>query len=292
MAGNPKRATHVKPCIPGTLWIVATPIGNLGDISARAREILGGADLIAAEDTRVTRRLLSALGISGRLVSLHEHNERGVAASLVDKLLAGGDIALVSDAGTPLISDPGFRLVRAAREKGVTVSPVPGACAAIAALSVSGLPTDRFWFEGFLPPRAGARQKRLEALAAISATLVFYEASRRLPDTLKDLAGVLGADRPAVLAREMTKQHETIFDGTLEMVLDAVRRDPDQRLGESVIVVGGGRHTGADVSTEALARALIPELPPARAARVLSQVTDLSRKGAFALIEHLKSGGQ
>lgn len=275
----------------GTLWIVATPIGNLNDISARARDILTRADLIAAEDTRVTRRLLSALGISARLVSLHEHNERKAAGSLVEKLLAGESIALVSDAGTPLISDPGFRLVRMAREKGIVVSPVPGPSAAVAALSVSGLPTDRFWFEGFLPPRAAARRKRLETLAGISATLVFYEASRRLPDTLENMSGVFGPDRPAVLARELTKQHETVLDGTLESVLESVRRDPEQQLGESVIVVGGSAHAADTTDAESLARELIGELPPARAARILGRVTGLSRKEAFALVEHLKGPG-
>src|SRR5574338_1077370 len=179
----------------GKLWVVATPIGNLGDLSPRAREALRDADVIAAEDTRRSRPLLQHFGIATPLTALHEHNERAAVAALLAKLQAGGNVALISDAGTPLVSDPGFRLVRGAREAGIDIVPVPGACAAIAALSVAGLPSDRFVFEGFLPAKASARRERLALLAAEPRTLAFHESSHRIEDTLADMAAAFGADR-------------------------------------------------------------------------------------------------
>ncbi|HHO68310.1 MAG TPA: 16S rRNA (cytidine(1402)-2'-O)-methyltransferase, partial [Gammaproteobacteria bacterium] len=193
----------------GTLFVVATPIGNLGDMTPRGVEVLQQADLIAAEDTRHSRRLAEHFGIATPMLALHEHNERSVAARLVERLRQGESIALISDAGTPLISDPGYQLVRAAREAGVPVVPVPGASALVAALSVAGLPTDRFVFEGFLPPRQAARRKRLEALKDEPRTLVFYESSHRIVDSLNDLKDVFGPGRQALLARELTKAFET-----------------------------------------------------------------------------------
>ena len=224
---------------PGTLFVVATPIGNRADLTDRARETLAGVDLIAAEDTRHTGQLLVLLGIRTPLLALHEHNEAARAEELTTRLQHGARIALVSDAGTPLLSDPGFRLVAAAAAAGISVVPVPGACAAIAALSVAGLPTDRFVFEGFLPARAGARRTRLAALAAEPRTLVFYEAPHRIGETLADLAVACGATRRAVLARELTKLHETVYRGSLGELAGRAATDPNLARGEAVLVVAG-----------------------------------------------------
>jgi 16S rRNA (cytidine1402-2'-O)-methyltransferase len=224
---------------PGTLFVVATPIGNRGDLTDRARETLAGVDLIAAEDTRHTGQLLAQLGIRTPLLALHEHNEAARALELTARLVAGARIALVSDAGTPLISDPGYRLVAAAAAAGVTVVPIPGACAAVAALSAAGLPTDRFVFEGFLPPRAAARRAQLAALATEARTLVFYEAPHRVAVTLADLATAFGGERSAVLARELTKLHETVYRGTLADLVERAATDPNVERGEAVLVVAG-----------------------------------------------------
>jgi 16S rRNA (cytidine1402-2'-O)-methyltransferase len=230
---------------PGTLFVVATPIGNRGDLTERARETLASVDLIAAEDTRHTGRLLAQLGIGTALLALHEHNEAARAEELVARLRQGARIALVSDAGTPLISDPGFRLVAAAAAAGVAVVPIPGACAAVAALSVAGLPTDRFVFEGFLPARAGARRTRLSALAAETRTLVFYEAPHRISETLADLAVAFGAARDAVLARELTKLHETVYRGSLGELAERAAADSNMARGEAVLVVAGAAEHAA-----------------------------------------------
>src|SRR5688500_7055907 len=200
----------------GCLFVVATPIGNLGDLSTRALDTVKSVSAICAEDTRHTRQLLAHFGVERPLLALHEHNEDEIAQRLVVRLLAGESLALVSDAGTPLVSDPGFRLVRAARAAGIKVSPLPGPSALIAALSVAGLPSDRFVFEGFLPAKAGARRERLSALAAETRTLVFYESAHRIEETLVDAAAVFGAQRLATIARELTKLFETVLDGTLE----------------------------------------------------------------------------
>lgn len=268
----------------GTLWVVATPIGHLGDLSARAREVLGRVGLIAAEDTRRTAQLLLHYGIRTRVVALHEHNESSVAPSLVTRLLAGEDLALVSDAGTPLLSDPGFVLVRMAREAGVRVAPVPGPSALMAALSVSGLPIARFVFEGFLPVKPGARRARLAALAGESRTLVFYEAPHRLKELLEDLEAAFGAQRPAVLARELTKLHETVLDGTVGTLLARVRTDADQSRGEIVVLVAGNEANEAEVlaSGKRLYQLLSAELAPARAARVAAEFTGAPRKALYA----------
>ena len=193
----------------GTLYVVATPIGNLGDLSTRAREVLARVQLIAAEDTRHTRQLLQAFGIDTPLTSLHEHNEMHKSEALIARLVAGEAIALVSDAGTPLISDPGFDLVAAARARGVSIVVIPGPCAAIAALSIAGLPTDRFVFEGFLPAKNSARVTRLQQLASEQRTMIFYEAPHRLKEVLRDLAAEFGAERTASVSRELTKRFET-----------------------------------------------------------------------------------
>ncbi|WP_297927719.1 16S rRNA (cytidine(1402)-2'-O)-methyltransferase [Metallibacterium sp.] len=268
----------------GTLWVVATPIGNLDDLSARARSVLGSVVVIAAEDTRHTRHLLQHFGLATPLLALHEHNEAGVVAALLARLAAGEDLALVSDAGTPLISDPGFRLVRAARAAGLRVAPVPGPAALIAALSVAGLPSERFVFEGFLPAKAGARRQHLAALVGEARTLVFYEAPHRLEATLADLAAAFGSERPAALARELTKLHETVIDATLGDLMARVAADADQRRGEIVLIVGGNDAQAAQALAEGrrLYALLRGELAPARAARIAAEFTGAPRRALYA----------
>jgi len=271
---------------PGVLYVVATPIGNLGDLSPRAAQVLGEVDLIAAEDTRHTRPLLAHFGIGTRMVPVHEHNELDVLDRLLERLEAGESIALVSDAGTPLISDPGFPLVRAAQARGLRVSPIPGPSALVCALSVSGLPTDRFVFEGFLPRTADRRRVRLAELADERRTLVFYESSHRLLDTLEDLARSLGAERPALLARELTKVHETLASSSLGGLLEWVGADTDQRRGEMVLVVGGaeqqsGRRTRMDA--ERLLRVLVEELPLKQAATLTAKLTGQKKNRLYQL---------
>lgn len=268
----------------GKLWVVATPIGNLEDLSARAQKILREADLIAAEDTRHSAALLKQFAIGTRTFALHEHNERDASEELVRRMEAGETIALISDAGTPLVSDPGFRLVRAARAAGVTVSPVPGACAAIAALSVAGLPSDRFVFEGFLPARSAARRARLAELAHDTRTLIFYESSHRVAESLADMAQVFGVARAAVLARELTKLFETVLDDTLGALAQRVRDDSDQQRGEFVLLVAGADAEHDDVRLAEGHRVfdlLRKELPPSRAAKLASEITGAPRKALY-----------
>jgi len=224
---------------PGCLWVVATPIGHRDDLSARAIETLRAVAVIAAEDTRHSRPLLLHHGVATPLVALHDYNEREVVDALVARLQGGESVALISDAGTPLISDPGFRLVRAARAAGIRCAPVPGACAAIAALSVAGLPSDRFVFEGFLPAKAAARRSRLRELAGEPRTIIFYESSHRVAESLADMRDVFGAEREAVLARELTKMFETVLGEPLAALAARVAADPDQQRGEHVILVAG-----------------------------------------------------
>lgn len=268
---------------PGTLHVVATPIGNLGDLSPRAQETLRDVAAICAEDTRHTRRLLAHVGIEAELVALHEHNEQQQAGRLVERLQAGESLALVSDAGTPLVSDPGFRLVRAAREAGIRVSPVPGPSALVAALSVAGLPSDRFVFEGFLPAKAGGRRERLQQLAGEPRTLIFYESSHRIAETLEDMAQAFGPHRHAALARELTKLFETVLDGPLSALAERVRKDPDQRKGEFVLVVEGAGEDGEAVLAEGrrVYGLLAAHLPPSKAARLAADLTGAPRKALY-----------
>ena len=267
----------------GTLHVVATPIGNLGDLSARAREVLSTVAAICAEDTRHTRQLLNAYGIDKPLLAVHEHNEAEVAWQLVERLRNGESLALVSDAGTPLVSDPGYRLVREVRAAGLAVSPVPGACAAIAALSVAGIPSDRFCFEGFLPAKPAARRERLAALGREARTLVFYESSHRIEESLTDLAEVFGPGREAVLARELTKLFETVFGDTLGAILSRVRADPDQRRGEFVLVVRGASDDGTAALREGqrLYAKLKALLPPSQAAKLAAELSGAPRKALY-----------
>ncbi len=273
----------------GTLWVVATPLGNLDDLSPRARTILADVPVIAAEDTRTSRRLLPARQQPARWVSLHEHNERQTASRLITTLQSGTDVALLSDAGTPLVSDPGYRLVDLAHAGGVKVSPVPGPCAAIAALSAAGLPSDRFCFEGFLPARAGPRRRRLAELSTFEATVIVYAPARDLDKLLEEARHEFGDQRLACIAREMTKQFETIRRAPLSDLSDWVGADPDQLRGEAVVLIAAdpaAKPTQPD--TGLLARALIAELPSARAAKVLAKATGMDRRDAFAAIEKLK----
>ncbi|UYK84218.1 16S rRNA (cytidine(1402)-2'-O)-methyltransferase [Xanthomonas sacchari] len=268
---------------PGTLHVVATPIGNLADLTPRAQETLRTVAAICAEDTRRSGQLLAHFGIERPLLALHEHNEEALSQRIVARLLEGQSLALVSDAGTPLVSDPGYRLVRAARAAGVRVSPVPGACAAIAALSVAGLPSDRFAFEGFLPAKASARRERLARLAGEPRTLVFYEASHRIAESLADCRAAFGDARPAVLARELTKLFETVLDGTLADLHARVEADDNQRKGEFVLMVqGAGDDADAQLAEGRRVYAKLSEhLPPSTAAKLAAELTGASRKALY-----------
>jgi 16S rRNA (cytidine1402-2'-O)-methyltransferase len=267
----------------GTLFIVATPIGNLQDISQRAVEVLRAVPLLAVEDTRHSRKLMNQFGISTSMVSVHEHNERERIDRLLGHLQSGGDLALISDAGTPLISDPGFVLVRAARAAGIRVVPVPGACALVAALSVSGLPTNRFRFEGFLPPRAAARRERLLALAAEPATLVFYESSHRIVESLRDMADCLGGVRTCTVARELTKTFETVESGPLEVLCEWVSADENQQKGEFVVMVHGAETDPAvlDAASCHTLQVLLEELPLKQAAALAAKLTGQSKNRLY-----------
>ena len=269
---------------PGALYVVATPIGNLADISQRALAVLAQVDVIACEDTRSTRVLLDHYGINTPMLALHEHNELAQTGPLLARLRDGAAIALVSDAGTPLISDPGYRLVAAARNAGLAVHPIPGACAAIAALSAAGLASDRFCFEGFLPPKPAARRARLAQLAGEPRTLIFYESSHRIVDALADLAAAFGAARPAVLARELTKRFETFLGPDLAGIAQAVAADANQRRGEFVLVIAGNPEPEA--AALALGRrihaALAAELSPSRAARIAAEISGAPRRALYA----------
>jgi 16S rRNA (cytidine1402-2'-O)-methyltransferase len=275
----------------GVLYVVATPIGNLQDISERAIATLKSVSRIAAEDTRHSARLLSHYGIATPVVALHEHNEREITPRLLELLAAGADLALISDAGTPLISDPGFCLVRAARAAGFRLVPVPGPAACIAALSVAGLPADHFVFEGFLPARAAARRRRLEELGRESRTLVFHESSHRIAECLGDMAEILGGDRPAVIARELTKVFETIESGALAALLAWLQADPNQMKGEFVILVQGSPPAGEgalDEATRHVLAVLAAELPLKQAAALAAKITGLPKNELYALALEMK----
>ncbi len=265
----------------GTLYVVATPIGNLDDISARALKVLADVALIAAEDTRHSVRLLQHFGIQTPLAACHEHNERDEGGRFITKLLAGEDVALVSDAGTPLISDPGYHLVRQARAAGVQVVPVPGACALIAALSAAGLPSDRFIFEGFLPAKAAARRARLEQVKEEPRTLIFYEAPHRILECLEDMEAVFGGERPALLGRELTKTFETLKGLPLAELRAFVAGDSNQQRGECVVLVGGWTAPQGEeaISTEAqrVLDLLLAELPLKKAAALAAQITGVRK---------------
>ncbi|MGP8097745.1 MAG: 16S rRNA (cytidine(1402)-2'-O)-methyltransferase [Steroidobacteraceae bacterium] len=291
--------TNARPA--GRLYVVATPIGNLGDLSPRARAVLSACALIAAEDTRHTGALLKHFDIHTPMVSLHEHNEPQRTPELLLRIQSGAEIALVSDAGTPGISDPGFELVRACAGAGFDVVAVPGPCALVAALSISALPTDRFCFEGFLPARAAARRARLGGLAEEPRTLVFYESPHRVREMLDDCVGALGPERAAAAAREITKLHETLYRGSLAQLSLRAGAEADFARGEIVLVVAGavagappahgGAAAGADGHGGALDRVLKPllkELPLKQAAHLAAQISAVRENEAYRRALQLK----
>jgi len=265
----------------GTLYIVSTPIGNLGDMTPRAVEVLGSVAVVACEDTRHSGQLMKHLALNVKLISFYEHNEERRCASLIKRLLREEDVALISDAGTPLISDPGYLLVSMARDAGIEVSPIPGACALVAALSVSGLPTDRFYFAGFLPPKSGPRQRRLEAIESMTCTLVFYESPHRIIDSLTAMSVVFGAEREVVVARELTKLYETIRAGTLEDVLAWVKEDPNQQKGEFVVLVAGKEDVVDEDEALRVMNILNEELPTKQAASLASKITGAKKNWLY-----------
>jgi len=270
----------------GVLYVVATPLGNLADITYRAVAVLQDVAVIAAEDTRHSRPLLKAHGIETPMLSLHEHNERVRAEKLIERLRGGESIALISDAGTPLISDPGYRLVAGSRAAGIRVSPVPGPSALIAALSASGLPTDRFIFEGFLPARSAARERRLQALSLETRTLVFYESSHRIVNALAAMRDVFGAPRRALVARELTKTFETLHGASLEALCRWIKANADQRRGEFVICIEGaqdGLSRERPLNTTHLLSVLLTELPVATAARLAAELTGEKKNKLYQL---------
>lgn len=275
----------------GALYVVATPIGNLGDLSPRACRVLAQVDRIAAEDTRTSGQLLAHFGIQRPLVALHEHNEDRIAAELVRQLQAGQSLALISDAGTPLISDPGFALVRAARAAGVPAYAVPGPCAAVAALSVSGLPSDAFLFAGFLPPKQAARRARLEQLGREPRTVIVYESAHRIADTLEDLVTVLGAQRPVALSRELSKRFEESYSGNAAGLRAWQAADPNRGRGEFVLLIGGAAQAADLAEGERVLRLLLRELPPSAAARLAAEISGAPRKALYAMALHQAGAG-
>lgn len=276
----------------GCLYIVATPIGNLADITQRAVETLKRVDLIAAEDTRHSRKLLTCLGVSARLIALHDHNERTCSQGLVARMRQGSTIALISDAGTPMISDPGYHLVRAVQDAGIAVLPIPGPSAVTSALSVSGLSAGRFYFGGFLPDRQAARQATLSGLAGIPETLVFYESGKRMGSTLEDMTQAFGGEREAVICRELTKRYETIIRDSLQNLSAGMQSGKLEQRGEFVLLVAGNREKGGAVDTQAvncMIDALLDDLPAGRVASLVAKIFDMPRRQVYELILSRKS---
>lgn len=273
-----------------TLYVIATPIGNIGDISLRALHILGMADLIACEDTRTSKQLLSGYGLSSELVSAHKHNEREAAGYLIERLKRGERIALVSDAGTPAVSDPGARIVDAVREAGLNVVPVPGSSAAITALSASGLLDDHFLFYGFLPSKNTQRKDVLKTLTDTRATLIFYEAPHRIEETLNALADIFEPERRVVIARELTKLFEEIHRCTMADVMDWFKSDPNHKKGEFVLLVEGAQPVSDDINTESqrVLSILMQELPVSTAASLAAKITGNKKNRLYELALQLK----
>lgn len=296
MSGSDKRYIigahgYTVPAVEPALYLVATPIGNLGDITLRALEILAGVDIVACEDTRVTRVLLERYAIRQKPVAYHEHNAAQAGPRLVAALAAGKSVALVSDAGTPLISDPGFRLVEQVRQAHLRVVPVPGASAVLTALIASGLPTDSFFFGGFLPARAGARKKQLAALQTMHTTLVFYESPHRVAETLADMAEIFGQDRPAALCRELTKTFETVDSSTLATLCAAYNGQKRTR-GEIVLVIGPADNRSPvfdPAATDRMLLDLAKDMPAAKAASEAARLTGQKRQALYARILELKA---
>ena len=276
---------------PGTLYIVATPIGNLEDLSQRAQRILSSVDLILAEDTRHSARLLNAFDIRTRTLAFHENNEERMTGRIISRLAAGSSVALIADAGTPLISDPGFKLVRQAHAQNIPVSPVPGPSALIAALSAAGVAPGKFLFEGFAPARAEARRKRMAALAGVAHTLVFYEAPHRIKAFLADAATIFGAGREASIARELTKKFETIRQGTLGGLIEWMEQDPDQGRGEFVVIIAGAGEEHTDIAElTALLKVLLKSLSLKQAVQIATELTGAPRNEIYDLAVSLRTG--
>ena len=277
--------------IKGSLFIVATPIGNMGDITERALKTLENVDVIAVEDTRRSGQLLHHFEISTPMIAVHEHNERQICDSLLDRIEKGENIALISDAGTPLLSDPGYFLVSQARDREVHVVPIPGVSAVITALSVAGLPTDRFIFEGFLPAKSSARQQKLEKLKEDTRTVIFYEAPHRIVEMLKDCQLIFGSQRKVVLARELTKTFETVHGDTLEELIPWVEADNNQKKGEFVVLVHGAvarEDTGIDAESERILLILLKDLPVKQAASLAANITGLKKNAFYQFALKLK----
>lgn len=275
----------------GSLYIVATPIGNMGDMTDRAQKTLSDVDVIAVEDTRRSGQLLRNFNILTPMISVHEHNERQICDSLLDRIEKGESIALISDAGTPLLSDPGYFLVNQAREREISVVPIPGVSAVITALSVAGLPTDRFVFEGFLPAKSTARQQKLENLKDDVRTVIFYEAPHRIVEMLKDCQLVFGGQRKVVLARELTKTFETIHSDVLDVLIPWVEADENQRKGEFVVLVHGAvarEDTGMDAESERILLILLKDLPVKQAAALAANITGLKKNALYQFALEIK----
>jgi 16S rRNA (cytidine1402-2'-O)-methyltransferase len=275
----------------GELYLVATPIGDMTDIAPRALDILNIVDIVAVEDKRRSSRLFSHFGIKTPMISYHDHSEEKQVKKIIDELLCGKSVALISDAGTPLISDPGFKLVNAAKDKSIKVSPIPGPCALIAAISASGLPSNRFIFEGFLPAKSIARITKIQNISADSRTIIFYEAPHRILETLIDMIKVIGPSRKIVLARELTKTYETFISGTLESVLQIIEKDLNQQKGEIVIVLAGADSSEKKIETQDSKRilsVLLQELPLKQAVSLGSKITGIQKNIFYKLALDLK----
>jgi 16S rRNA (cytidine1402-2'-O)-methyltransferase len=275
----------------GELYLVATPIGDMTDIAPRALDILSTVDIVAVEDKRRSSRLFSHFGIKTPMISYHDHSEEKQVKKIIDELLCGKSVALISDAGTPLISDPGYKLVNAAKDKSIKVSPVPGPCALIAAISASGLPSDRFIFEGFLPSKSIPRVTKIQNISADSRTIIFYEAPHRILETLIDMIKVIGPSRKIVLARELTKTYETFISGTLKGVLEIIEKDLNQQKGEIVIVLAGADSSEKKIETQDSKRilsVLLQELPLKQAVSLGSKITGIQKNIFYKLALDLK----
>ena len=275
----------------GELYLVATPIGDMTDIAPRALDILNIVDIVAVEDKRRSSRLFSHFGIKTPMISYHDHSEEKQVKKIIDELLCGKSVALISDAGTPLISDPGFKLVNAAKDKSIKVSPIPGPCALIAAISASGLPSNRFIFEGFLPAKSIARITKIQNISADSRTIIFYEAPHRILETLIDMIKVIGPSRKIVLARELTKTYETFISGTLKGVLEVIEKDLNQQKGEIVIVLAGADSSEKKIETQDSKRilsVLLEDLPLKQAVSLGSKITGVQKNIFYKLALDLK----
>lgn len=287
---------RINPVNPATasLYIVATPIGNLGDMVPRAIEILQSVNVIVAEDTRHSRKLLQHFGISTALLSFHDHSSTREAENILKRLMTGESVAMISDAGTPLISDPGYQLVALAHQNNIPVIPVPGPCAATVALSASGLPTDRFWFEGFLPAKTSARKQRLTELASLQATLIFYEAPHRIMELFIDLDEIFGAERRCCMARELTKQFETIRNGSIADIRQFIAGDANQQRGEFVILIAAqDKHIARELDDESerVLDILLDELSVKQASALAAKITGKSKRTLYDAALSKKASG-